>query len=379
MPTARADFAVGAAVAAAENAAPFGTPAAADQRADQPAAAHALRGYVDEASADRIKGWVWNPRQPQARIELELLDGEARLARVVANQYRSDLRDAGIGDGRYAFVIPLGEALLPQARHVLHLRWTETGAELTGAPIVIERTAATPPSEPAFYEPAVAYRPAMPPVVDDKALDAGRPQIGLVRHGAAIAVAPDRHNGPSGAAAAPEDGTVVEMPDGLQGTIDAADWTGIRGWIWDPRQPQRRIALELLDGDTPLATVVASDYRKDLEQAGIGDGRHGFAFSFSETLLPYARHVLHLRPVGSPVEVPSFPRVLTRERAGLDPTVQFILGNIVADAERAERVADLAPIITTLVSLLDATLLHYFRLVEQDAANPVNLLRSMEL
>ncbi|HVB17042.1 MAG TPA: glycosyltransferase, partial [Stellaceae bacterium] len=147
----------------------------------------------------------------------------------------------------------------------------------------------------------------------------------------------------------------------------------------DPRQPQRRIALELLDGDTPLATVVASDYRKDLEQAGIGDGRHGFAFSFSETLLPYARHVLHLRPVGSPVEVPSFPRVLTRERAGLDPTVQFILGNIAADAERAERVAELAPIITTLVSLLDATLLHYFRLVEQDAANPVNLLRSMEL
>ena len=160
--------------------------------------------------------------------------------------------------------------------------------------------------------------------------------------------------------------------------IDFADWTGIRGWVWDPQEPQKRIALELLDGDTVLATVLASEYREDLEQAGIGDGRHGFSISFGETLLPYARHVLHLRPVGSRVEMPRFPLVLTREQAGLDQTVRFILGNVVAEAERAVTAEELAPIITALVGFLDAALSRYFHIAEE-AANATDLLNPAEL
>src|SRR6266702_4712934 len=68
---------------------------------------HPLQGYVDEASSSRITGWVWNPQQPNSRIELELMDGNARLATVMADQFRSDLRQAGIGDGRHAFLVPL--------------------------------------------------------------------------------------------------------------------------------------------------------------------------------------------------------------------------------------------------------------------------------
>jgi len=62
----------------------------------------------------------------------------------------------------------------------------------------------------------------------------------------------------------------------LRGNLDYADWSGIKGWIWDPTEPDKRIALELLDGDNLLATVLASEYRADLLDAGIGDGRHGF-------------------------------------------------------------------------------------------------------
>ncbi len=78
--------------------------------------------------------------------------------------------------------------------------------------------------------------------------------------------------------------------------------------------------------------MVASEYRPDLEEAGIGDGRHGFSIPFTETLLPYARHVLHLRPAGSEAEIPPFPLTLTREQVGLDWSVmQFILGNVMAE------------------------------------------------
>src|ERR1051325_592315 len=93
---------------------------------------------------------------------------------------------------------------------------------------------------------------------------------------------------------------------------------GIKGWVWDPTEPEKPIALELLDGDNLLATVLASEYRSDLEDAGIGDGRHGFTIGFSETLLPFARHTLHLRPVGATVELPPFPLELTRDHIGFD-------------------------------------------------------------
>ena len=103
--------------------------------------------------------------------------------------------------------------------------------------------------------------------------------------------------------------------------VDIADWSGISGWIWKPCAPTERVALELLDGEATLTTIVADQYRPDLEKAGMGDGRHGFSIPLSQTLLPYARHVLHLRTVDSEQELPSFPLVLTHGEAGFDSTV----------------------------------------------------------
>ena len=114
-----------------------------------------LQGYIDEASSTRITGWVWNPQLPESPIALELVDGNTRLARVMADSYRSDLQQAVIGDGRHAFAVSLGEELLPAARHVLHLRCAETGMEVPGSPVVIERNGSAA-AIPALPEPYVA-------------------------------------------------------------------------------------------------------------------------------------------------------------------------------------------------------------------------------
>jgi GT2 family glycosyltransferase/glycosyltransferase involved in cell wall biosynthesis len=162
-------------------------------------------------------------------------------------------------------------------------------------------------------------------------------------------------------------GSIVEGM--IRAYIDYADWTGIRGWIWDPEMPEKRLLLEVLDGDNRLATVVASEYRADLVEAGVGDGRHGFSIPLSETLLPFARHILHLRPVGSTFELPSFPLVLTREQVGFDTSVlRFLHGNVMAETARAQQPDDLAPMITNLVEVLDQALAQYFALVADEEA-----------
>ena len=162
-------------------------------------------------------------------------------------------------------------------------------------------------------------------------------------------------------------GTAIEGK--LRGNLDYADWSGIKGWIWDPTEPEKPIALELLDGDTLLAIVLASEYRPDLLDAGIGDGRHGFTIGFSETLLPLTRHTLHLRPVGARAELPSFPLELTRDHIGFDASaMRFLLGNVAAETARAQEADDLAPMINNLVELLDQALSQYYALAADKAA-----------
>lgn len=155
----------------------------------------------------------------------------------------------------------------------------------------------------------------------------------------------------------------------LRGNLDYADWSGIKGWVWDPSEPNRCVALELSDGDHSLTTVSAGEYRADLAEAGVGDGRHGFTITFSETLLPFARHVLHLRPVGSAAELPSFPLVLTRDHLGFDASVmRFLLGNVIAETARAQEPDELAPMITNLVEVLDQALMQYYALAADKKA-----------
>src|SRR5712691_1463279 len=267
-----------------------GEPSVTDRNEKASPAAEALQGCIDEANGKRITGWIWNRLHPGEPIAVELIAGNTRLASVMANQYRSDLRQAGIGDGRHAFTIPLGMALLPQARHVLHLRCADTGAELPGSPVVIERAVERGGSNtaaPALYEPAVPSLPAAASeeLVIDSADEVGE-EAAVGKTSEPVALGGADANPPiPGPRAELHTGPGPVVAPTLQSNIDFADWTGVKGWIWDPQEPDKRIALDLLDGETRLATVLATEYREDLEAAGIGDGRHGFSVPFSETLL----------------------------------------------------------------------------------------------
>jgi hypothetical protein len=63
-----------------------------------------LRGFVEQAGPRRVSGWA---REGETPVWLDVRWDGRRVARVLANQYRADLREAGLGSGNHGFNVAL--------------------------------------------------------------------------------------------------------------------------------------------------------------------------------------------------------------------------------------------------------------------------------
>jgi alginate O-acetyltransferase complex protein AlgJ len=64
-----------------------------------------LRGSVDLRSPTCVYGWVWDAYNPSRRLRVVAKSKEREIAATVADEYRSDLQAAAIGDGCYGFTL----------------------------------------------------------------------------------------------------------------------------------------------------------------------------------------------------------------------------------------------------------------------------------
>jgi len=60
-------------------------------------------GHVDAFRPDGVYGWAWCPESPDTRLVLELRRGAEVVAVCMADVFRQDLADNGVGDGGHAF------------------------------------------------------------------------------------------------------------------------------------------------------------------------------------------------------------------------------------------------------------------------------------
>jgi autotransporter passenger strand-loop-strand repeat protein len=74
-------------------------------------------------------------------------------------------------------------------------------------------------------------------------------------------------------------GTQPETAGPLRGFIDLIDTHSVQGWAQDCDHPDVPVCLAIHEGETLLGHVLAGGYRADLAQAGLGSGRHAFAFN----------------------------------------------------------------------------------------------------
>ena len=64
----------------------------------------------------------------------------------------------------------------------------------------------------------------------------------------------------------------------LRGCVDKVGPGVIEGWAQNVDHPEAPVCLDIYVGDRIIGQTLANCYRKDLEHAGLGSGRHSFLF-----------------------------------------------------------------------------------------------------
>ena len=213
--------------------------------AKPPPADTSLRGGIDRAESDgTLQGWCWWPAHPnEQRLVEVMVDGEV-MAEVICDQPRPDLVEAKIGDGSHGFVVQLPQvAMIPGVTARVGLRDLET-QQAIGSDCMVT------------WDDVVETQFAL------------------------LTVAPTplpTSLSPTLPAALPFE------PQHIAGNVDRVTRDGwVSGWCWSPSEPARRVALAIWVDDEIVGSTVASMFRADLQDAGIGDGGHGFSYA-----LPY--------------------------------------------------------------------------------------------
>ncbi|GAB3327629.1 hypothetical protein GCM10027299_28520 [Larkinella ripae] len=105
----------------------------------------------------------------------------------------------------------------------------------------------------------------------------------------------------------------------FDGYLYGADCETFRGWAWDANRKNTPISVDILDGNTVIATLTADEFRQDLQNAGKGDGRHAFRYTIDNRLKNGQKHTLSARVTGSTFVLKSGPKVIECQGTGTPP------------------------------------------------------------
>ncbi len=136
----------------------------------------AVRGHLDTWDGGFVAGWAFDPSNPKARLTIEVLLDGAIVATAVADEYRSDLAPAGVGDGKHAFHIPFPAAFADAKTRTLDVR-----VKGMKGPFSKEaRTVAMPAPVRPQTGRKIVFDTMPAPTASSPAIHTGSPEISLI-------------------------------------------------------------------------------------------------------------------------------------------------------------------------------------------------------
>lgn len=107
-----------------------------------PSLADFYEGNLDWATTATIYGWVYDPNNQDRICEVDIYDGDQLLTRLVANGFRPDLAEIGIGgDGCRSFWMHAPSQLRDGSEHAIHAKIANGDFELGQSPKMVSRAA----------------------------------------------------------------------------------------------------------------------------------------------------------------------------------------------------------------------------------------------
>ena len=96
-------------------------------------------------------------------------------------------------------------------------------------------------------------------------------------------------------------------PDTLRGNVELVDRDVISGWAWDQARPSKPVEVAIYIDGRYSGKATADKPRKDLQRAGIGNGRHAYLIRSPDVLKDGKRHSVSVRFADYDAELPGSP------------------------------------------------------------------------
>lgn len=107
--------------------------------------ARVLQGFLETVNQTMVEGWAAVSNGASERVGLVIWDNGTIIGRAVADRYRADLEQRGIGDGRHGFRFMIPQGFSPAFMHVIEVRCESDGTGLLGGSVVMEAQVAPMP------------------------------------------------------------------------------------------------------------------------------------------------------------------------------------------------------------------------------------------
>ena len=96
-----------------------------------------IEGFVDLVRPFLVRGWAADREHPNERVNIELKIHGRLVGTAVADEFRQDLHDQGIGDGHHAFVVRVSSEIPEDAVNSISVTGASTWHDRTQLPIAL--------------------------------------------------------------------------------------------------------------------------------------------------------------------------------------------------------------------------------------------------
>ena len=196
-------------------------------------------GFLDRLEGDTLFGWLCRSGSPEPLAFEVVTDAGVVIAEGTADQFREDLLQAKIGEGRHGFSVQIAAKDLQDT--ILHLRVKGEDFAVPGAELALS----------------------------DSSLQVGEAVTRSDRLDPAF-----RDNLSNSQSDAARQSTDVKRQ--FRGHLDRLEHGMAFGWIWEVGTEDPVTFAVISEDGQVVAEGVADEFREDLLQAGIGNGKHSF-------------------------------------------------------------------------------------------------------